>query len=148
MTQKQFIAVKAVIRDEHNRILLVREASSNPDGSNAGRYDVPGGRLHQDEPWEAALRREVKEEVGLEIEVGRPLALGEWRPTVRNEQWQIVGIYIECRSKGGGIKLSQEHDNFIWADTEELRRLPLIDNVRTALQDVHTIIDSGLKIRA
>ncbi len=33
------------------------------------KWELPGGRLHVDEPPEDALRREVKEEVGLDIEI-------------------------------------------------------------------------------
>jgi 8-oxo-dGTP diphosphatase len=55
------IPVKALIR-KGDSILLVKE----PDGQHA----LPGGRMNVGENPQEALLREIKEEIGLEIEVG------------------------------------------------------------------------------
>jgi len=94
MEPKLFIATKALIAYE-GKILLLRESGVYQEGTNAGRFDVPGGRLKLGERFDEALRREVFEETGLEIEIGRPIAVNEWRPVVRGEQWQIVGIFYQ-----------------------------------------------------
>jgi 8-oxo-dGTP diphosphatase len=63
---------EAVCFDRHGRVLLGRRASD----PGAGLWDLPGGFLHEDEHPLDALRREVREETGLEIE---PLEfLGFW----------------------------------------------------------------------
>src|SRR6266498_3874494 len=65
-------AAEAVCFDERGRVLLGRRAFE-PGG---GRWDLPGGFLEEDEHPLDALRRETREETGLEIE---PLAfLGFW----------------------------------------------------------------------
>ena len=64
--------VEAVCFDPTGRVLLGRRAND----PSAGRWDLPGGFMHEDEPPLDALRREVREETGLEIE---PEAfLGHW----------------------------------------------------------------------
>ncbi|WP_371477402.1 NUDIX domain-containing protein [Kitasatospora sp. NBC_00315] len=57
----------ALIRDRHGRILLVDPVYK--DG-----WDLPGGMLEDEEPA-VALRREIDEELGLAVEVGRLLAV-------------------------------------------------------------------------
>lgn len=56
----------ALVLDEAGRVLLARRRYE-PD---AGRWDVPGGFLEEGEDPLAGLRRELREETGLEIEVG------------------------------------------------------------------------------
>ena len=63
---------EAVCFDERGRVLLGRRAFD----PGAGRWDLPGGFLHEDEHPVDALRREIREETALEIE---PLEfLGFW----------------------------------------------------------------------
>jgi ADP-ribose pyrophosphatase YjhB (NUDIX family) len=59
-------ATSAFVRDENRRVLLARRAYE-PD---AGKWDVPGGFLEEGEDPVAGLRRELREEAGVEVEVG------------------------------------------------------------------------------
>ena len=64
--------VSALVLDEAGRVLLARR-KFEPE---AGKWDVPGGFLEEDEEALEGLRRELREETGLEIE---PLELaGIW----------------------------------------------------------------------
>jgi ADP-ribose pyrophosphatase YjhB (NUDIX family) len=67
------IAAGALIRDDHRRILFV-VPNYRP------WLDIPGGVVEADEPPKAACRREVAEEVGLDLVVGRLLVI-DWLPT-------------------------------------------------------------------
>jgi 8-oxo-dGTP diphosphatase len=60
-------SVSALVLDGEGRILLARRAH-DPD---AGLWDVPGGFLDEGEHPHDALRRELREETGLEAEPGR-----------------------------------------------------------------------------
>jgi 8-oxo-dGTP diphosphatase len=59
-------AVAALVVDADGRFLLARRAHE-PD---AGLWDTLGGFLEEDEHPEAGLRREVREEAAVEIEIG------------------------------------------------------------------------------
>lgn len=132
MIDSFFFATKAII-DFQGKILILREASTNPDGTNTGKYDLPGGRLEPGEHPNEALKREVFEETGLEITIGKPMALGEWRPMVRGKQWQIVAVYMACTTNSPDVTLSHEHDEYKWVAKEELHLYPLMDNIKTIL---------------
>lgn len=58
--------------ERDGRVLLGRRR----EDPGAGRWDLPGGFLHEGEDAEAALRREVREETGLELELVE--FLGTW----------------------------------------------------------------------
>lgn len=112
------VAAKAVIIDPKGRVLIMREASAktHPTNTKSGRYQLPGGRLKPGEKFVDGLRREIFEETGLEIEIGDPLLVGEWRPVVQGVPWQIVGVFIAAKAKSDKVRSSDEHDAFKWID--------------------------------
>ena len=67
MTRPSKHGVVAVLVDEHGRYLLIRRALTLP--RSPGVWCFPGGEVEADESFDAAIRREVQEEVGLDIEV-------------------------------------------------------------------------------
>lgn len=62
--------VAGVIRDARGRILLARRTAGR---DLAGRWEFPGGKREPGESAEAALARELREELGIEAEVGAHL---------------------------------------------------------------------------
>ena len=114
----QRIAGRAVIFYE-GKMLIIRESGKYEDGTNAGRYDFPGGKVEPGETLPAALKREVKEECGLEITIGEPIFVGEWRPIVKGKQLQIFGIYFRCETDKPEVILGQDHDDYQWIKPED-----------------------------
>lgn len=56
-----------LLSEDHSRVLLVHR-TSRPDDAHLGKYNGLGGKLHDDEDVVAGLRREVREESGLECD--------------------------------------------------------------------------------
>jgi ADP-ribose pyrophosphatase YjhB (NUDIX family) len=54
--------VKCVVRDDAGRVLFVRHAYGN-----RAVWELPGGGMHRREDPEAAVRREMREELGIEL---------------------------------------------------------------------------------
>lgn len=96
--------IAAVIRDARGRILLARRTEGR---DLAGLWEFPGGKREPGESPEAALTRELHEELGIDIEVGAPvirvpqrypdkrLALDvrmveRWRGTARGREGQAL----------------------------------------------------------
>ena len=120
----QRIAFKAVIVNDDNQLLMLREASTYEEGTNTGKYHFPGGRLELGEKWQDGLLREVLEETGFnqnDIKIGKPIYVGEWHPVIKGVQNQIVALFIVCELiSDKPVKLSEEHDNFAWLSKGEV----------------------------
>lgn len=112
------LSVKAMIKDQEGRFLLLRRAAVSK--SNFGKWEMPGGKVERGESFEEALRREVWEETGLEIVLEHVIGTAEWElPDKR-----IAYIILEGTLQSGSIILSEEHDAYIWV---EHSRLPEMD---------------------
>ena len=133
MDIKLFIATKAFVNYQ-GRILILRESAKYSDGSNAGRYDVVGGRLIPGQKFDESLLREIKEETNLTIRFGKPFYVGEWRPVIKGNKCQIVGVFFECFADSNIVILSEDHDKYEWIDPENYREYDIITNLADAFE--------------
>lgn len=133
MDIKLFTATKAFIV-YNGKVLLLKESTKYADGANAGRFDVPGGRVKPGQRFDESLLREILEETGLSVKIGRPFFVNEWRPVVRGEQWQIVGTFFECLAESDQVVLSEDHEEFLWIEPKEYQNYNLIDNLIPAFE--------------
>src|SRR5258708_5664220 len=71
MDIKLFVATKAFIV-YNGKVLILQESNKYTDGSNEGKFDVVGGRIVPGERFDESLLREIEEETGLEVKIGKP----------------------------------------------------------------------------
>lgn len=88
------VAADVLLRDDAGRVLLV-------DPTYKEGWDLPGGMAEANEPPRAAAARELREELGLSVTVGRLLVL-EWVPPRPPWDDQLVFIF-----DGGTLPASQ-----------------------------------------
>jgi 8-oxo-dGTP diphosphatase len=129
------VAAKAVIVNKAGQILLLREGSDYADGTNPGKYHVPGGRLEKGETYWDGLEREVWQETGLKVKVLYPLHIDEWRPVIRGVPHHIIAVFTLCTPKGSAKpKLSNEHDQAVWVDPAERAHYALLAEDERAIR--------------
>ena len=109
---QSFTVVAAVIRDERGRILLARR----PEGRHmAGLWEFPGGKIKPGEAPEAALRREIDEELGLDIDAVKPVTFA-----VHEEDGLRILLLFFSAAIRKGVPMAREGQEIAWVPASEL----------------------------
>lgn len=104
---------------EGGRLLLVKR--SRPP--YAGMWSLPGGKLDRGETLESALKREMKEETGLRIQVGGYAGLLESIfPDNSKSHYVILDYFVQVL--GGTLEAADDAADAQWVDLEDIRSLP------------------------
>lgn len=106
MEKPEPLLVVCAILEHEGKVLVARRG---PSMRMAGFWEFPGGKVEPNESVEAALVREIKEELGLEIEVGVALPVSDWDSGKR----LIRLLPFVCRLLRGELHLL-EHDAIEW----------------------------------
>ncbi len=136
------IGVGAVIEDEDGRILLVKHVPER-GGFWQGKWICPGGRLESGETIEEGIRREVREETRLEIDLVTPLPPFD-RVVSSNGKVSLHVIYIDylARIAGGELKPGSDVGEAMWVEKEHIPQIweELHEDTRRLLQ-IAKIVD-------
>ncbi len=137
---KLYIGMKALIVHE-GKVLVLREAKYD-EGTNMGKWDVPGGRIQPDEPFLEGLTREVLEESGLSIVPEEVLGVFETFPTILGEACHIVRVYYQVRSQTNVVTLSGDHDQYEWIDPKNYTPREFVNDIEEMLAKVAANFDT------
>ena len=101
------VSVAGVIIDDHGQALLVQRRDNH-------HWEPPGGVLEPGETIQDCLRREVREETGLDVE---PVAVtGIYQNMTRN----IIALVFRCKITGGDLATNEEATAFRWASETDV----------------------------
>ena len=145
-----YIAATGIIIKE-GKFLITKRAPSEKAFPN--QWTVPGGKLVFDEykslPYKTdypqwynlvdwVLRKEVKEEVGLEIE--KPVYLCDL-VFVRPDGYPVVTLSYFAHHKSGDVELCKDLTEHAWVTLEEAKKYDLIEGIYEELE----MLDKHLK---
>ncbi|MEU2869295.1 (deoxy)nucleoside triphosphate pyrophosphohydrolase [Streptomyces olivoreticuli] len=122
MTTARVVVGGAVF--DQGRLLAARR-SAPPE--LAGRWELPGGKLEPGETAEQALVRELREELGVEVEPLERVA-GEWplRPPFVLHVWTAKLV-------SGTVRALQDHDEVRWLTPDRVDEVDWLDEDRPAV---------------
>jgi ADP-ribose pyrophosphatase YjhB (NUDIX family) len=104
------VSVAGVVIDDRGRALVIRRRDN-------AHWEPPGGVLERDETIIEGLRREVREETGLDVE---PVALtGVYKNMTRG----IVALVFRCRAVSGRLTVNPEVTGFRWVTESDAAAL-------------------------
>lgn len=111
------VVTAAVIRNGDS-VLITRRPEGKP---HAGMWEFPGGKLDGNESPRDCLRREILEELDLEVAVGDILEAAYYR-----YDWgPVLILAFECRPLAGQIRNLQVAEHR-WVALEELSSFALL----------------------
>ncbi len=122
-----YVGVKALIQNEKAEILLLKSGRKKPKvlKQKEAFWDIPGGKMKVGDDLLDALKREVKEELDEEIEVGE--LFGVVKSNFRDENTKnlflLLVIYKAKLKNTSQPKLSWEHSEYKWVRIGEARKL-------------------------
>ena len=127
--------VGALIRDDSGRMLLFKTAKWS------GMWGIPGGKIEWGEPSEEALRREVREETGLEIErIQFVMVQDSIASTEFYREAHFILLNYTCLAlPGQSVTLNGEAQEFVWVHWEQAFELPLNTPTRRLLEIVRAL---------
>ncbi len=102
------IVQTAVLINERKQALILRRPS--------GKWQLPGGRLNAGEQWDEGLRREIREETGIDdVEILSIMMLDNWI----YEGVPMYGVFLLCRTRQEVAALSRDHVEFHWVSAQD-----------------------------
>ena len=116
--------VKALLQDEDGNILLLRRGLTHPNFPE--HIDFPGGEVEPDEPHVEAVRREIREETGLDVPLER-LELAHLKQF--GDDLTHVVYLARVPDNKPEVELSWEHSGFEWIPFDQLQNIPIPDGV-------------------
>ena len=127
MAERKFhIGVKALITDG-GRILILKTNSIGMHHDHPDHWDLPGGRIEENDSVEKTLHKELKEELGVE----NVNVLGDFDTGISNLSYKVDGddvglmlmVYRCSLADNTSFKLSSEHLEYKWASIDEAKEL-------------------------
>lgn len=109
-----------ILKNDEGKELLVKQSKTKPF---SGYWRHPGGKFNSNESYEVGLRRELKEELGLEIELLDKIPIF----IEKSEYDEGYFGFFKGIITGGKLKIeSREIEEANWFSSKEIKKLPLM----------------------
>lgn len=130
------LRVVAGVLVRQGRVLAARRPAHKAQG---GLWELPGGKVEDGETDAAALARELREELGVEVQVGETLAQNLHAYPAR----AVLLVALRCELLAGEEPRAHEHDDLRWVDAAGLDGLPWAPADLPLLPAVRGILAGG-----
>lgn len=112
----------ALIQNDEDKYLICKMPENR--GVYPGQWALPGGGIEDGETMEEALRREMREEVGLEVDSFSPMY---FRDDVRPKKYKdgsqedvyMIYLLFTVKAKAGAVKINDEFSMYDWVSLDE-----------------------------
>lgn len=122
------IDVVCAIFERDGKVLICRRREGL---KNAGKWEFPGGKVIPGESMIKALRRELNEELGVNINIGRKIA------HLRFVESRYTLLAYECQALSS-ISCSTDHDRLEWVEKQKLLEFDLLNGDKIMIDDLIT----------
>ncbi len=116
------LAVRGIC-EFNDKILLLKVRSKS--SHDAGKWEIPGGKVKKCEFFDDALIREYLEETGLDVNVDSlyNVIQNNYTACKTNEQVKSIQLIMKVTTESDEVTISSEHDDYGWFSEDELNRM-------------------------
>ena len=113
------LAVRGIC-EFNGKVLLLKIRSKS--AHDAGRWEIPGGKVKKCEFFDEALKREYLEETGLEVDVASlyNVVRHDYTACKTSEEVKSIQLIMKVTCESDDVKISREHDDFGWFSWDEV----------------------------
>lgn len=133
------LAVRVILTDQDGKILILKRSTDSK--TNPGKWELPGGKVNQDESFDHALIREVYEETNLKIALEHVVGASEQNLHII----RAVHIIMSGKIIEGELNLSSEHEGYAWVTIETLSDYELADWLQDYVNQSNVMGNSNKK---
>ena len=127
------VGSSAQITDPTGKKILLTKRGDN------GRWCLPGGQLDSGESAAETCAREVLEETGLEVDVGRLIAVYTSPDMLlsydEDHQYQVISFHFAAAITGGQLGLSNETTDVGYFSREEIQDMDVMEHHLQRIDD-------------
>lgn len=107
----------------NGKVLLLKVRSKS--AHDAGKWEIPGGKVKKCEFFDEALKREYLEETGLEIDVKSlyNVVRNDYTACKTSEEVKSIQLIMKVTCTSDDVKISEEHDEFGWFSMDEVEKM-------------------------
>ena len=107
----------------NGKVLLLKIRSKS--AHDAGKWEIPGGKVKKCEFFDEALKREYLEETGLEIDVESlyKVVRNDYTACKTNEKVKSIQLIMKVTCNSDDVKISEEHEDYGWFGWDEVNEM-------------------------
>lgn len=123
VTPRVIPTVRAILEDERNKVLVLKRANTKYE---AGKWNLPGGKIDYGISAEEMCRREIREETGLEILDLRFLFYQDSLPS-HDADMHCLALYFHGNASGI-VRLNKESLDYLWIASKDIDKIEFAFN--------------------
>ncbi len=129
----QIVTSAVIVRG--GKVLLARRG---PGGALGGKWEFPGGKLEDDEHPEDGLKRELMEELAMEVRVDTLIGTTEFSNGPKRYALRTYRVTPLTHTP-----TACEHEEIRWVPVDELERYDLADSDRSMLPRIRSALEGA-----
>ncbi len=122
------LTMRGIVKNSEGEILILRRHPKSK--TNPHKWELPGGKIEKCEYFDEAFIREIKEETDLDVKVG------DFCEAVQDDyvHKRTVQLIMYAKDVTGEVKISDEHDDWMWASLDEIKSLEITSSLEKIIK--------------
>ena len=140
MTSKtiiQKIVLAGIIFNKQGKALILQRSAD--EDVYPEMWELPSGKREFFESSHDSLRREIKEETGLDVKIIQPCSVFEYKIEKPTEIRDSTQINFIVTSESSEVNLSDEHQNFAWISEGEIEQCDMSDETKKTIRSAFNL---------